>query len=366
MIRVLVADDSATVRLVLSQVIDSDPQMHVVGFAKDGLDVIEMVRQLEPDLVTMDVNMPKLSGLAATETIMAQSPRPIVIVTSAPVGAGEPLTFEALDRGAVEVLQKPDRQVFEEDPLAKEAFLRTLRLMAGVKVVRRKSRLPAQTTPPPRPRAAVLRPSEPPRPIGDLPQEPPPSQAQLIAIGASAGGPPTLADVLARLKPTSPPIVIVQHMTPGFIPRLAEWLDSRLRVSVLLAEVGTTPRLGHVYLAPDRQHLVVRSNHSLGFLPRGADDVHCPGIDQLFRSVAETYGNKAVGVQLTGMGRDGARGLLAMRASGAWTCAQDEKSALVFSMPMAAIELGAASCVSSDRTIARELESIAGVPDSRS
>lgn len=363
MIRVLIADDSATVRFVLGEIIGSDPEMEVVGFAKDGLDVLEKVRKLDPDLVTMDVNMPKISGLAATETIMTQSPRPIVIVTSAPVGASEPLTFEALNLGAVEVLSKPDRHTFETDPAAREAFLRTLRLMAGVKVIRRKARVTAKTTPPPPPRSAFI-PLATPVPSA-MPLSPPPPKAQLIAIGSSAGGPPTLGDVLAKLKETSPPVLVVQHMTAGFIGRLAEWLDDRLRVKVLIATPGIVPRLGHVYLAADHHHLVVSADHTLRFVPPAPGDIHCPAVTPLFESVAAHYGSDAVGVILTGMGRDGADGMLRMHAAGAWTCAQDEKSSLVFSMPRAAIELGAVSCVSSDRTIARELESIVGVPDPR-
>ncbi|MDZ4672506.1 MAG: chemotaxis-specific protein-glutamate methyltransferase CheB [Phototrophicales bacterium] len=327
-IRVLIAEDSATIRYQLTMLINNTPGIRVVGEAKNGEEAVGMVAELKPDVVSMDINMPLLDGLEATRRIMATYPTPVVVVSGL-VEKDVELSMMAIEAGALAVVEKPPDRLDMHYEAKQRQLVRTLVAMSSVSVVRR----------------AHPRGDAPQRPI-TLPLIPPKVQTpEIVVIGASAGGPSALNNLLGALPADlSVPVVIVQHIPPEFMNGLSRWLgkNSRLRVTVALDNLSL--HAGTVYLAPGSAHLgvarvgnglVVRLIHEQG------DYRHQPSVDALFHSVAQVCGARAVGVILTGMGDDGAQGLLALRQAGARTFAQDRTSATVFGMPGAALACGA-------------------------
>lgn len=340
-LRVLVADDSAIVRDFLKDIIDDEPDMLVVGTAGNGEETVREVQRLKPDLVTMDVIMPRLDGVAATRQIMATQPTPIAIVTNSPVGPEAPTTFNAVAAGAVDVLQKPSRSDFTQSPALRDAFVRKLRNVGYVGVVGIRQRLDGES-----------RESSNPPARGGV-QTTLPLKASIIAIGCSTGGPPAVRSVLSLMDPEkSPPVVLVQHMSPDFLVSFASWLDGVCPLKVQLATHGAPLRPGHVYVSPGDKHLTASlRNVALNDGP----PVHFqkPAADVLLSSVAKSHGDSAIGIVLTGMGRDGASGLLEMHDRGSCTITQDETSSLVYGMPRVAAEIGASRIAASPAHIAR-------------
>jgi two-component system chemotaxis response regulator CheB len=342
MIRVLVADDSRVVRDCLIEIIDADPGMCVVGVAERGERVVELAGQLRPSLVTMDVHMPGLDGLEATRAIMRTCPVPIVIL-SAYVGQEQNrLTFDSIAAGAVDVLPKPNGAELMRDPVARERFLSALRSMAGVAVVRRWSEPAAGGT----------------RSTGKQTRL---SEARVVAVGASCGGPGVVADVLARLRATSPPVLLAQHMARGFIDGFVTWLAGRVPVPVRLAMQGVTPEAGQVYVAPADLHLELGVSGRLRLHKALPVNTYRPSISLLFRSVARHVGPGAVGVLLSGMGNDGADALGEIQAQGGLTLVQEPATCVVDAMPRAALACGAASRTASPAEITRYLASLGHV-----
>ena len=342
-VRVLLADDSPLfVRWVETELVTearTRGSLSIVGAARDGRAAIDMTAALRPDIVLMDVHMPVMSGLDAVERIMAMRPTPIVVTTGDPGGREGPIAFEALRRGALDVLPKPER--WRLDETERQAWRSRI---AGLARVRARP-----STPPPHalstPLVAAPRTSE---------------SASLIAIGGSTGGPAALARILALLPADlAAPIVVVQHLAPGFARGLADWLSRVTTLEVRLAEDGERLLPGSVRIAPDGAHLTMARDR-LRVTPGRPEHGHQPSVSILFRSVARELGSRALGVLLTGMGRDGADGLAELRAAGACTIAQDEPSSVVWGMPRAAIELGAAERVEAPEDIARSIASLAG------
>ena len=332
LLRVLVADDSQVAQQLLRELIDGEPDMIVVGTATTGRETIEKVERLRPDLVTMDVVMPDGDGIAAAQRIMAQRPTPIAVITAAPCEAGSTMTFDALATGAVEVLQKPARSILDSAG-ERDSFTRRLRSVAAVGVIGiRGARALAK------PALASPLPEAPPAQVHGVP-----ASAALIALGASTGGPPCIRTILSTLDPAlAPPILVVQHMAREFVPGFVAWLRDTLPLPVELAREGSAIAAGRVYVAPGDRHLKIDAAGILHEDAGPAEHHQRPAVDVLFRSLAEHFGPRALGVLLTGMGEDGARGLLAMREAGAFTIAQDEASSVVFGMPAAASALEAA------------------------
>ena len=328
-IRVLVVEDSLTVRKRLVEVLSTDPDMQLVGEAADGKVAIELCQQLRPDVVTLDMQLPVLSGLAVTEHIMAYCPTPIVIVSSSTNRGELYKTYDALAAGAIEVLDKPKGA--ETDGAWERRFLSLIKLVSRIKVITHmRGRI----------RRAWNKSATAPDDIAE--------PYRLVAIGASTGGPAALVEILRTLPSDFPlPILIVVHIGETFGRLLAEWLDSqsRLRVSCasdgeLLPEVGR----GRVILAPPGRHIVVSQGRI--HLTDQAERYSCkPSIDVLFESVAREIGARSVACLLTGMGRDGAEGLLAIRRAGGRTLVQDEATSTIFGMPQEAIRIGAAERV---------------------
>ncbi len=326
MIRILIVDDSPTMRMLLKSILEGDPELLVVGVAANGAEAVEQTILLKPDLITMDVLMPIVNGFEATRRIMAQQPTPIVVVTSHIDSVELNTTFNAISAGALDVIAKPvgpDHRDFER---LRNRLINTVKLMADVKVVRRRFAVPAPSAwPPTPPRLPSLR-----------------AQPAVIVIGASTGGPSALKTLLQALPPNLPtPIVVVQHMASGFTPGLVAWLDQTSPLPIRLAANGQRIEAGQVYFAPDDWHLEFKAPRLLSLNQEAPVSHVRPSVTRLFESAARVYGSAVIGVLLTGMGDDGATGLARLHALGAPTIAQDETTAVIFGMPKVAVELGA-------------------------
>jgi two-component system, chemotaxis family, protein-glutamate methylesterase/glutaminase len=340
MIRVLIVDDSLTTQLHIKHLLSDDPEMQVVAVAFNGEEAVEANARFKPDLILMDIQMPKMNGIEATQRIMTTQPVPIVIVSTRASDAEMALRGVAV--GALSVQEKPPGIGHPDYEAVKAKFLQGLRQMAGVKVVRRWT-LGAPTPLAPTPSPASPAPPRRPRSSADNKEFQP---LELVAVGASTGGPPVLKTIFERFTPAFPvPILVVQHIATGFLPGMVTWLSGQISLPVRIAAHGEKPLAGHVYLAPDSAHLAVNSEHRLVISTAPPERGLRPAVSCLFRSVAQHYGARAAGVLLTGMGKDGAEELGLMHDQGAPTIAQDQETSIVHGMPGEAIRLGATSWV---------------------
>ena len=320
MIRVVVAEDSRAERALLVAILESDPAIRVVGEAADGSEAVEMTMRLRPDLVTMDVHMPRVDGLEATREIMVRAPTPIVVVSSSVRPDDIALSLRATEAGALAAVAKPESPVsprFDED---RAQLVAMVKAMADVKVVRRWSgRREADAPPVPTPAAPV----------------------RLVAIAASTGGPVALQTILGALPASFPaPVLVVQHLSRGFVAVLARWLDSATALRVKVAEAGERLLPGVVYLAPDDEHLGVTPDGAVELAATPPEEGFRPSASHLFRSASAAYGDSLLAVILTGMGSDGVGGLRQAHAAGALVLAQDEASSVIYGMPGEAVRAG--------------------------
>jgi len=343
-IRVLVVEDSLTVRKRLVEVLAGDPDLEVVAEAADGQRAIELCQSLRPDVMTLDMMMPLMTGVPVTEYVMAYCPTPILIV-SASTNRGELFkTYEALAAGALDVLEKPRASCVPGE--WERNFISTVKLLSRIKVITH-----------PRARLAQMR-----SPAGapELPPRSEPSQPRVVAIGASTGGPAAVLAILRELPANfSLPVLVVIHLGLPFAAALAEWLDGQSAIRVRYARDGEPLPASGILLAPPGQHLVLRGGQLR--LTDEPERHSCrPSVDVLFESLAREMGSGCIACLLTGMGKDGALGLLAARQAGAVTLAQNEASSVVFGMPGEAIRLGAAQRVLSIEEIAPALVALAG------
>ena len=350
--RVLVAEDSLTARRQIIEVLSAAPDLEVVGEAEDGKRAIELCQELRPDVVTMDMILPAMSGLAATEYIMAYCPTPILVVSSS-TNRGELFkTYEALAAGAVDVLEKPNGT--EPEGEWERKLVSAVRMVSRIRVITHpRGRIRSRGVNPP--------PLEPPAAASD-------TTPRLIAIGASTGGPGAVLEVLRSLPATFHlPCLVVVHIGRLFAAAFADWLDTQVDFAVTYASDGErlpVPGERRVVLAPPDVHMLVdRGRLRLVETPARH---HCrPAVDVLFESLASEHGPETVACLLTGMGRDGAAGLLAIRTAGGTTIAQDEASSVVFGMPREAILLGAAERVLPLGQIGSELAALSTARTSR-
>lgn len=336
-IDVLVAEDSTVVRAFLVELLESDPRIRVAGTVGDGQSALEFVKENRPDVVLMDIHMPRLDGFEATRRIMETRPVPIVICSATANVKDMVIAFRAMEAGAIACIEKPLGRESRDFEAHAAHLLQTVKLMSEVKVVRRTAR------PGPAPPAPAR-------------HESPQARIKVIGIGASTGGPPVLQSILAALPKDFPvPVLVVQHIAPGFLGGMAEWLNQTAGLQVQVAVAGICPLPGHVYLAPDDFHMGIGAGGAIA-LAREAPENHLrPSVAYLFRSLANAYGPNALGVLLTGMGRDGAEELKAMKDKGAITIAQDRDSSAVHGMPGLAIALGGATHVLAADRIAAAL-----------
>ncbi len=344
-LRAIVVDDSPTVRDLLVAILGNARGIQVIGTASNGEEAVRLVKRLRPDVITMDILMPRMDGLEATRQIMRETPTPIVVVTGTLMRRDVDLTFDAIQAGALAVVHTPGLA----DPETCHEVVQIVRLMARVPVVRRMELNKTGYSP------LAEKPVLPPL-LGKKVQQ----SIKLIGIASSTGGPGTLATILRPLPADFPiPILIVQHITPGFGAGLAEWLNHELKLNVFLASHGEIPRPGTVLISPDDYHLQIN--------PRGEVELHRnapyrgirPSANYLFSSLAQNYGASALGVILTGMGDDGVDGLEKLRQIGGLTLAQDEESCIVYGMPREAVLRNAVDQVLTPQEISRVFEHVA-------
>jgi two-component system chemotaxis response regulator CheB len=335
MVNVLIVEDSPVQQALLGHILSSDPDITVIGTANNGREAIAFVNRQKPDLITMDLNMPHMNGLEATRQIMETTPVPIVIVSANWDPQEVAITFQAMEAGALAGVEKPRGLSHKDFGLTSQQLVQTVKLMSEVKVVRRWAHL----------RAKVSSPTIPlPSPIGAI--QPSPVNIKLIVIGTSTGGPPVLHTLLANLPKNFPvPIAIVQHIAIGFLGGLVEWLSKATGVPVQVPAHGDLLLPGHVYLAPEGHHLGIEHGPRAMVVDAPPENNLRPAVSFLFRSAAAVFGNQAIGVLLTGMGRDGAAELKLMRDKGAITIAQDKESSVVHGMPGEAIQLNGATYI---------------------
>ena len=335
MIRVMVVDDSATARALLTAILGEDSAIKVVGEARNGAEAITMARELKPDLITMDINMPVIDGFAATEQIMMATPVPIVMVTAFPNLSEAETAARALTCGALTVLHKPPgiSRGYEESA---HELIETVKAMADVKVVRHFSNSRTKQSL----RAAA-----------DWRGRP-----RLLAIAASIGGPAALQLLLPALGPDFPiPILIVQHITSGFVEGLVSWLATSLSLPVKFAHDGELLTAGTIYFAPDNYHLGVGSNFCAILSAAPPIGGFRPSANFLFETAARAAGCETLAAILTGMGEDGLEGLRALKHQNGYVIAQDEETSVVFGMPGAAIKAGVVDTILPIDAIAQKL-----------
>ncbi|VTU33270.1 Chemotaxis response regulator protein-glutamate methylesterase [Variovorax sp. PBL-E5] len=327
-IKVLCVDDSALIRSVMTEIINSQPDMTVIGTAADPLVARDLIKATHPDVLTLDVEMPRMDGLEFLEKLMRLRPMPVVMVSSL-TERGSEIALRALELGAIDFVTKPRLGVRDGLLNYTELIAGKVRTAAAARLLPARHAISAKAAP--ELQEALLR-------------SPLLSTEKLIIIGASTGGTEAIREVLQPLPPDSPAVLIAQHMPAGFTKSFAQRLDGLCRIGVKEAEQGERVLPGHAYIAPGGYHLSLgRSGANYVAQVDQAPPVnrHRPSIDVLFDSVARHAGKNAIGMILTGMGRDGAEGLLRMRQAGAHTLAQDEASCVVFGMPREAIALGA-------------------------
>lgn len=325
-VRVMLVEDSPTVRMLLCHIVDRDPRLQLAAVCVSAEEALDSLAEVAPDVISMDIRLPGMDGLDATRRIMEEKPTPIVVIADAVHDRTLDIALNALKAGALTVVEKPagvGARAYDE---MAETIATQLYIMSQVPVIRRRADSGG------RQRGAV---STAARPNGG---------ASVVGIAASTGGPPALASVLGALAPDfAAPVLVVQHMGPQFMEGFAAWLDGQTRLKVKLAEDRETPMPGVVYVAPGDRHLLMGAGGVMRLSSDPPIASQRPAANVLFRSLAETMGARAVGVLLTGMGEDGAKGLLAMKEAGAYTLIEDESTAVVFGMPGAAARLGAAS-----------------------
>ncbi|MBU5614077.1 chemotaxis-specific protein-glutamate methyltransferase CheB [Geomonas azotofigens] len=344
MIRLLVVEDSKTVQRALVAAFEADPGIEVIATAETGEEAVEAARTLRPDLITMDINLPGMDGFDATRAIMSSWPVPIVIVTGKMNPRDSATLFRVMEAGALMVLSKPDPVGTPGYQASVDNLVRHLKLMAEIKVVRRT--FPSGKVPPRTDRPVPL---------------PPVHPVKVVAIGASTGGPPLLRQILAALPAHFPAaVVVVQHMAVGFTENFVHWLNRSSTLPVALGTDGAQLVPGQVYVAPDNCHMEVTPSGRLLLSDAPPEYGVRPSVSALFRSVAQSYGRHAMGVLLTGMGKDGALELKAIRGRGGITVAQDRESSMVFGMPGEAIEIDAAQHVLPPAAIIELLQRMTG------
>lgn len=334
MIKVLIVDDSAFMRKALTSMLQEDPEIKVVGTARDGLEALQMIQELKPDIVTMDVEMPRMDGITALKEIMSKNPVPVIMVSSLTT-EGAKVTLEALELGAVDFIPKNLSELSVNIVKIKGMLIDKIKTIARRGVVRRRPSIRASE-----PKVEV--------PKVEIPKARISSERKvgIVSIGTSTGGPKALQEIIPKLPKDFPvPIVIAQHMPPNFTKPFAERLNQLSQLSVKEAEEGETIKVGMVYVAPGRGHMRLKRRGIETYITISEDReefIYRPSVDALMLSVAECFPGRSLGVILTGMGNDGAKGAKKIKETGGRVFAQNEETCVVYGMPRAVVEAGIA------------------------
>ncbi len=353
-IKLLVVDDSPVALILLKRMFATCPEIEVVGTAKNGLEALKLIPQVQPDVICTDLHMASMNGLELTREVMQKDPRPILVISRS-VQADDPQNiFQLLEAGAVDIFPKPENGLTSSYDAIQQELINRIKVLSGVKVFTRRlsqtnniKQNNGQQLFPKNIQDKVVK-----TPIVSVPQTIPkyPRSSKkiikVLAIGASTGGPQALKTVLGDLPSNFPvPIICVQHISHGFLTGLVNWLDHECKLPVKIAISGQFPQTGVIHFPPEEHHLELDNRGRFLCSKTPAIGGHCPSITVTLKSVANFYGFSAAGVLLTGMGRDGADGMLAISQTGGLTIAQDEASSVVFGMPKEAIALGAAKYI---------------------
>lgn len=340
MIKVLIVDDSPTIQELMNYILSSDNSIKVIGIVNNGEAAIKFIEKNKPDVITMDISMPGMNGFEATRRIMETNPTPIIVITGLFDSRDIDRTFQAIDAGAVSVIEKPTSINDKGFHQIAENIINMVKLMSEVKVIKRK---PAYKN-------TKINLSNDIKVINDL------SDIKIIAIGVSTGGPPVLQTIFSKLPSNIKiPILVVQHITPGFLDGLIDWLSQVTEYPIHIAAQGERMLPGHIYFAPDGFHMEVRGNGEILLTTAEKENGLRPAVSCLFRSVLNCYGKKSMAILLTGMGSDGAKELKQLKDKGALTVAQDKDTSIVYGMPGEAVKLNAAIYVLSPEKIAKLL-----------
>ncbi len=349
MVKLLIVDDSAFMRNALSSMLSSDPEIKIVGTARDGLEAIEKIESLKPDIVTMDVEMPRMDGIAALRHIMETNPLPVIMVSSIAT-EGAKVTLDALDLGAVDFIPKNLSELSINIVKIKEILIDKIKHIASKGLVKKRVRPPGRAA---APRLVEVPTHMPLRTTGER-------RIGILAIGTSTGGPKALQEIIPRLPKEFPaPIVIAQHMPPNFTGPFAERLNQLSQIEVREAKEGEPLKPGVALIAPGRGHMRVkrvRGIETIVSISENKEDfIYRPSVDALMGSVAECFPGRALGVILTGMGNDGLKGMISLKKTGGRIFAQDEESCVVYGMPKAVVDAGIADKVLSLEEMAGEI-----------
>lgn len=340
-IKVLLVEDSPVAVTILKRMINSADDMSLVGTARTGIEALELIPKVKPDVICTDLMMPKMNGLELTRAIMASTPKPILVISACVQDEDKNNVFQLLDAGAVDVFPKPRSGNIEDYEMITEKLLTRIRVLSGVKVFTKRSQnispiLTNNGIP-----VKINRDT-----INTTASSTFVKGIKVVAIASSTGGPQAFQEVLSQFPANFPvPVLCVQHISTGFLEGFINWLKQYCHLSVVVAQTGDSPRKGYIYFPPERQHLQLDAQGRFYCVEGVAVDGHCPSATVLFQNVARFYGSASIGVLMTGMGRDGALGLLTLKQKGAYTIVQNEATSIVFGMPQEAIRLGASKIV---------------------
>jgi len=325
-IKVMVVEDSMVARELLVYILESSPDISVIATAVNGVQALQRLKTYSPDLITMDVNMPEMDGIEATKKILESNPVPIIIISAALDPAERRNTFKIIEAGALALLDKPRGIADPDFEKTSNHIIKMVKMMSEIKIIRRRQKV--ISTPVTKSPIYINQ------------------KFNIVAIGVSTGGPAILKEILSNLKADFPlPILIVQHIADGFSQSLVDWLNIYSKLPVHIAKINEKIVPGHIYLAGYGEHMLVSSLRQISLIPMSSSDKHCPSVGKLFQSVANVYQKSAIGIILSGMGKDGVAELKIMKDNGALTIAQDKESSIVHGMPGEAIKIGAETYV---------------------
>jgi two-component system, chemotaxis family, protein-glutamate methylesterase/glutaminase len=337
-IRVLLVEDSQVTLLILRRILNLSPQIEVVGEARTGLEALQLLPNVQPDVICTDLHMPQMDGLEFTTEVMALYPRPILVISISVQEEDTHHVFNLLEAGALDILPKPTAGLSADDKLLNEQLINKIQILSGVKVFKKKRKSPS--------------------PVKSLETFSSKSyfKPKIVVVGASTGGPQAINELFAQLPADFPvPVICVQHISFGFLQGFIDWLASSCRLPIQIAQPRDKPKPGTIYFPPEQRHLELDDKGQFICSNSPPLDGHRPSVTVTFKSVAKFYGKATVGILLTGMGRDGAEGMQCIAQAGGLTIAQDEATSVIYGMPKEAIDLGAAKLVLPIHAIAPRL-----------